>query len=172
VSRPRPDPRKRAPAEPASAGHPGDLRMDLPATHSAVRMARKVIRRYAASGGIRGKDSETLILVASELLSNAVDHGGGKAAMFESDLETPVRMSLTLALRGRGWELTVADQGGGDPAVVEALLHPGGPPDLEDERGRGFFLLTQMVDRLSVKRSLDGLGLVVTAVCEPTRSRS
>ena len=39
-----------------------------------------------------------------------------------------------------------------------------GLPDLEDERGRGFFLLMQMVDELRVDRTADGSGLLFIAV--------
>ena len=35
--------------------------------------------------------------------------------------------------------------------------------DLEDERGRGFFLLAQMVDGIDVEPSLDGKGLALEA---------
>jgi anti-sigma regulatory factor (Ser/Thr protein kinase) len=44
-----------------------------------------------------------------------------------------------------------------------------GIPDLEDERGRGFFLLVQMVDTLSVEKSRDGLGLEFEASCSYSR---
>ena len=44
------------------------------------------------------------------------------------------------------------------------MIEPeGGIPDLEDERGRGFFLLAQMVDELDVMISVDGLGLALEA---------
>ena len=43
------------------------------------------------------------------------------------------------------------------------LSPPGGFPDLDDERGRGFFLLAQMVDEFRVERSEDGLGLAFVA---------
>jgi anti-sigma regulatory factor (Ser/Thr protein kinase) len=138
--------------------------MELPAAHSAVRMARTVLRKFAESSGIDGDELETLVLVASELLANAVDHGGGGSAIEEQDLTEPVRMLLELELENGGWRLAVSDQGGGDPDKLEELIHPSGPPDLEDERGRGFFLLTTMVDRVTVARSADGLGLVFSAI--------
>ena len=144
-----------------------ELHLDLPAAHSAVRMARDVVRQFARSNAIVGKELETLVLVASELLSNAVDHGGGHAAMEEGDLEQPVHVLLDLHIVGKGWSLEIADEGGGAPEEVAALLHPDGPPDLEDERGRGFYLLAQMVDSLDVRRRLDGRGLILRAVRKP-----
>ena len=140
-----------------------ELHLDLPAAHSAVRMAREVVRQFARSNAIAGNELETLVLVASELLSNAVDHGGGNAAMEERDLERPVHVLLDLHIAGTGWWLEIADEGGGEPEEVAALLHPDSPPDLEDERGRGFYLLGQMVDSLEVRRRVDGRGLILRA---------
>jgi anti-sigma regulatory factor (Ser/Thr protein kinase) len=141
----------------------GELNLDLPAAHSAVRMARQVVRQFARTKGTEDDELETLVLVTSELLANAVDHGGGRAAMFQEDLHAPVRMQLTLQMNGLGWKLEVTDHGGGDPDDVQELLAPTGMPDLEDERGRGFFLLAQMVD-LAVFKNADGDGLVLRAV--------
>ena len=144
---------------------PHALRLDLPAAHSAGRMARQMVRQFAISEGVPAREIDTLEFVAGELLDNAVDHGGGNAAMDESDLERDVRMTLRLSLDNGSWRLEVADQGGGLPDDVRALLEPSDDlPDLEDERGRGFFLLKQMVDRIEVDRSDDGLGLSFRAL--------
>ena len=136
-----------------------ELNLDLPAAHSAGRMARQVVGKFASENGILEDDIGTLELVASELLSNAVDHGGGGSAMDESDLTSDVRMKLRLQVNATGWELRVADQGGGAPSDMAPYLDDSELPDLEDERGRGFFLLIQMVDKLSVIASEDGKGL-------------
>lgn len=142
---------------------PHQLRLDLPAAHSAGRMARQVVRQFALREGLKEDEVMTLELVASELLSNAVDHGGGESAMEESDLVEDVRMTLALGVDEHGWELRVSDQGGGDPAEVARYLEAGSLPDLEDERGRGFFLLLGLVDELRVGISLDGKGLEISA---------
>ncbi len=142
------------------------LSLDLPAAHSTVPRARRVVRHFARLEGLEGREVDTLMLVASEMLSNAIDHGGGNAAMHEGEMENDARMHLAFDLKPGGWVLRVSDQGGGDPAEVEALIHPDGMPDLEDERGRGLFLLAQMVDRLEVERSSDGRGLTFVATRE------
>lgn len=138
--------------------------MLLPAAHSAVRMARQVARKFASEAGVRGDSLETLVLVVSELLANAVDHGGGNAALEEADLESPVTMHLLLEASSSGWTAQVSDQGGGDPEELRVHLVPGELPDLDDERGRGFFLMLAMVDELSVDQSADGKGLAIKAV--------
>ncbi len=125
-------------------------------------MARHLVRTFATEL-MPEPEIQTLELVTSELLSNAVDHGGGNSAMEESDLDAPVRMLLELEVTATRWRLEVSDEGGGDPSEVEALMHPDGLPDLEDERGRGFFLLASMVDAMAVRRTEDGAGLVLSA---------
>jgi anti-sigma regulatory factor (Ser/Thr protein kinase) len=150
---------------------PHELRLDLPAAHSAERMARSLLRQFARSEGVPDREIETLEFVASELLSNAVDHGGGNHAMEESEHDGRVRMSLVLVVRRDGWSLSVGDQGGGDPAVMQDRISNATEPDIEDERGRGFFLLAQMLDRLDVTRTPDGLGLEFTAIRTYTQRR-
>ena len=149
-------------SEELASDAPRELQLDLPAVHSAVRMARHIVRTFA-SEWVHDEELETLELVASELLSNAVDHGGGHSAMEESELEEPVRMLLSLRVSRAQWHLEVGDQGHGDPAQVERLLHPDGLPDLEDERGRGFFLLSSLVDSIAVRPNSDGVGLTLSA---------
>jgi serine/threonine-protein kinase RsbW len=139
---------------------PHELRLDLPATHAHGRMARRIARQFAESEGLAERECETLEFVVGELLDNAVDHGGGGAARELEDLPGDVRMSLWVAVDGARWSVKIGDQGGGDPAVIRPLLDPpDGVPDLDDDRGRGLFLLSQMVDELDVQRSEDGLGL-------------
>ena len=141
-----------------------ELALDLPASHGAVLVARRVLRHFVRLLGLADAEVEILMLVASELLGNAVDHGGGAGAL-ESAATTP-RMRLFLKLSGTGWIFRVSDEGGGDPADVRPLLAAGAPPDLDDERGRGFFLVAQMVDRLDVEKSADGRGLTFVAARE------
>ena len=143
---------------------PHELRLDMPATHSFGRMARQIVRQFALAEGLPAKEIETLEFVAGELLDNAVDHGGGGGARELTDLEGNVEMRLRLDLLDGGWAISVADQGGAEPGEVQALIQPAdGLPNLDDERGRGFFLLVGMVDELRVARSQDGLGLSLEA---------
>jgi anti-sigma regulatory factor (Ser/Thr protein kinase) len=134
-------------------------------------LAREVLRKFAAGEGVSSADIDVLDLVVSELFSNAVDHGGGQAAMEESDLEADARVRLHLRAVQGSWILSVADEGGGEPADVEPFLDPEAVPDLSDERGRGFFLLAGMVDELSVGRSSDGRGLEFVARKRPDGPR-
>ncbi len=149
---------------PNGSARPHELRLDLPAAHSAERMARGVLRQFAQREKVPAAEIDTLEFVAGELLTNAVDHGGGERALREEDLRSRVRMSLVLVVRADGWTLRVGDQGGADPAELRARLKPEEEPDIEDDRGRGFFLLAQMVDSLDVEVSADGLGVEFVAI--------
>lgn len=142
---------------------PHELRLDLPAAHSAERLARAVMRQFVQHEGVAANEVDALEFVASELLSNAVDHGGGHSAMEESDAPPNVRVQFHLRVEPDGWEMRVSDQGGGDPLRVQALIEDPDLPGLDDERGRGFFLLKSMLAELKVERSEDGLGLVFIA---------
>jgi len=142
---------------------PHELRLDLPAAHSAERLARAVMRQFVQHEGMRADQVDELEFVASELLSNAVDHGGGGSAMEEDDAPPNVRVQFQLRLEPQGWEMRVSDQGGGDPERVQALIEDPDLPGPDDERGRGFFLLKSMLAALIVERSEDGHGLVFIA---------
>ena len=142
---------------------PHELRLDLPAAHSAERLARAVMRQFVQHEGMPADEVDALEFVASELLSNAVDHGGGHSAMEEDDAPPEVRVQFQLKLRPDGWEMRVTDQGGGDPERVQALIEDPDLPGPDDERGRGFFLLKSMLEEIKVERSDDGQGLVFIA---------
>ncbi|MEM9799754.1 MAG: carboxylating nicotinate-nucleotide diphosphorylase [Planctomycetota bacterium] len=145
----------------------GTLDLDLPATHAHGRMGRRIARQFAENEKLPSDECDTLEFVVGELLDNAVDHGGGGAARRLDDLASDVRMHLVVRVETDSeirWSVRVEDQGGGEPAVVREMITPeSGFPDLEDERGRGFFLLAQMVDAIDVSRSHDGLGLSLEA---------
>lgn len=145
------------------AGEPHALELDLPAAHSAVRMARAVLRRFARLEGAPAREIETMEFVASELLANAIDHGGGNHAMEEREANG-VRMTFAAYVRADGWEIQVGDQGGGDPEELAPYLKKDEMPDLENDRGRGFFLLAQMLTDLRVSHTRDRRGLLFTAV--------
>lgn len=145
------------------AESPHALELDLPAAHNAVRMARVVLRRFARLQGAPQREIETMEFVASELLANAVDHGGGNRAMEEREAGS-ARMSLAVYVQSGGWEIRVGDQGGGDPGEMAPFLRRDEVPDLENDRGRGFYLMAQMLQDMQVTRTSDGRGLLFVAV--------
>ena len=140
------------------------MQLRLPAHHLAIRLARSRVRECAQEAGMAEPEIERLEFVAGELLSNAVDHGGGHGAMDEAQWDTKVHMHLELSCEASGWCMRVEDEGGGDPDELRPLLVTGDEvPDLEDERGRGFFLLMAMLDSLQVEAAQRGHGIALIA---------
>lgn len=74
----------------------------LPATPRAIPEARSWIRGAAAAAGFSTDDQETLALVVSEAVTNAVLHSGSTP-----DDELTVRLSVD----AEGWWLDVIDHG-------------------------------------------------------------
>lgn len=140
--------------------HKHELALDLPAAHRGVRVARHVVRHFARLEGVKDGEIEQLVFIVSELLANAVDHGAGPPAMTERELEGDPRMRLTLVIGVQEWRLAVSDEGGGDPARVRQALRSAQLPDIEDERGRGLYMMRQMVDSMEVDQSADSRGLI------------
>lgn len=151
----------------AGGTRPGDgaeeLKLELLCTHAAVRKARSLVRHFGRLHGLPDVEVERLMLVASELLGNAVDHGGGDAALEDAQAKRGAHMQLALVLDAERWTLEVADEGRGDAGQLESMLHPPQAPGIEQERGRGMFLVEQLVDRVDVRRRRDGRGLLVRA---------
>lgn len=145
-------------SEPAGASR--RLVLELPASHQSVRVGRNLCVRFARMGGVPSEELDHLRLVVSELLANAVDHGAGASAMRDRDAK--VRMGLAFEVEEARWVLEVHDQGGGTVEEVQPFLG-NDLPDLESERGRGFFLLEQMLDTLEARTSPDGSGLTFAA---------
>jgi anti-sigma regulatory factor (Ser/Thr protein kinase) len=137
------------------------IELELPAAHAYASVGRRVVTRLVEERGLPERQQEVIALTASELLSNAVDHGGGDAAM--EAFETNARMELCFELVGRGWSLSVSDAGEGDAAKLTELLEGDPFAALEDERGRGLMLLRDMVDDLEVRDNSEGTGLTVIA---------
>jgi len=135
-----------------------ELALDLPAVHAEVRAARNVVRHFARMEGVRSSEIDQLVLIVSELLANAIDHGGN-GAMTHHELQGNPRMRLALVIGDHEWVLSVTDEGGGDPNRVRSAIKSAQLPDLEDERGRGLYLMHQMVDSMQVDSSADGRGL-------------
>ena len=142
----------------------GRLHLEILAAHSLGRQARQQVRDFAQRAGVTGRDLETLTFIAGELIDNGVDHGGGGGAREASDLKSEVWLTVELEIDSRAWSVSMEDQGGGSPEVLSQLLGDSDtPPDLEDERGRGLFLLVQMIDEVEISASRDNKGVRIQA---------
>lgn len=141
------------------------MSVDLPAVHMSVRMGRRLVQTFARTAEIADAEIDCLMLVASELMANAVDHGGGGGAMEAKDLTEDIRMALAMTFDGKTWTLSVEDHGTGDLADAQQCLtrEPGTAlAELEAERGRGLFLVNDMADKLVIHQGERGLVFTAT----------
>jgi len=108
-----------------------------PGDHAAVRDARLGLLDWLVDQGVSGEDS---LLVASELLANAVVAARDSVVM-------------TAQVVGDRVVLEVADDGDGD-----ARLHARGHvlPDNDSEDGRGLFLVRSMSDNVVIMSTAEG----------------
>ena len=125
----------------AQPGHPsltaeeraGDIvRAELPAELTSAREARAVVRRALAGWGISDPDGDSELL-ASEVVANAVEHGGG-----------PIRLSLRRDPdHPAGITCEVTDI---SPAVPrQRQAGPG------EERGRGLAIVSALASESGVR---------------------
>lgn len=139
-----------APAPPAST-----LLLDQQFTLAELHAMRMFVVDHAHALGLRGEQIQALELVASELMTNAIEHAGGagRLRLWASDAKIYCQVS---------------DAGPGMPPAVE---HSGQDPSAP--RGRGLWLVTTFADSLSVDHP-DPPGAVVTAVFnrEPAATRN
>ena len=134
--------RRAAPAAP-----PG--RMLGPFSHrfspssAAVPVARHLFADWMAAQGVAAADHADLLVVASELCSNAVRMSSGSVG------------AVVLRARAEGDALVieVEDDGGGFTGPVPA---PDDVPPLEAADGRGLFLVQAMVDTVDVQTGPGG----------------
>jgi anti-sigma regulatory factor (Ser/Thr protein kinase) len=106
-----------------------DLALNLPPDTSAPGLARAAAKRFLA-GKLSPERSIELLLVISELVSNALEHGRGQVVL---------RLQLDEGIvRGE-----VIDQGGG----FEHEIRERGP---EEVSGRGLFLVEALTNRWGI----------------------
>ena len=108
------------------ASRPLSTTLTVTADATATRSARALVRDLCATAAVGPQAVETAVLLVTELVSNAVEHGGGSAVV-EADLDdTRLRVS-------------VADT---DPRLPTAALAA-----IDAERGRGLLLVEALSSR-------------------------
>ena len=126
---------------------PGTVEVDQPFDGHGLYGLRETLAAHASRLGAGEDQIDHLLIVASELATNAVRHGGG-------------------AGRVRLWHhqgtlfCQVSDHGPGiaDPTVGATL-----PDPTTSEGGRGLWICRRLAARLSIENAADGRMTVVTA---------
>lgn len=106
--------------------HPLSTNLVVSADHAATRSARAVVRDLCSDAAIAGDTLDTAVLLVTELVSNAIEHGGGTAVLDAIADERQLRISVVDA----------------DPVLPIARVG-----DVDDERGRGLMLVEALASR-------------------------
>lgn len=131
--------RRRETADPATRGRCIEIALRVPTDLDVVEEAVDLVARHCLAAGLTSRAARFNLRVAlCEALANAILYGNA----LDPDKAVDVRAVVSDgALR-----VEVCDQGGGfDPAAVP---DPTAPGRLEEERGRGLFLIRQLVDEV------------------------
>ncbi|MEU6405304.1 ATP-binding protein [Streptomyces sp. NPDC046985] len=112
--------------------------IDLHDIEAPQRAARHIVRKTLA-GKTDSEYTDDVVLVADELVGNAVEHAGA---------------ALDISLDVYDWGVTVQVRDGGEDTTAV----PGMPPaaDEDDEGGRGLFLVDVLASAWAVQRDKKG----------------
>ncbi|GAB3198216.1 ATP-binding protein [Nocardioides hungaricus] len=106
--------------------HPLSTNLVVTADHAATRSARAAVRDLCASAAVGPETAETAVLLVTELVSNAIEHGGGTAV-------------VGAVVDRRRLRVCVVDDDPTLPAVHLAAI--------DAERGRGLLLVDALSSR-------------------------
>jgi anti-sigma regulatory factor (Ser/Thr protein kinase) len=128
-----------------------DLAPDPRAVARARALTRRALRRWRVTGP---DDTDDIILIVDELVTNAVVHGAG-----------PVRLTLRLDATRAGVRLT-GEVGDADPRAPGA---PGAPPPVLDwsEAGRGLLLVASLATEFGARPAPPGKAVWFTRDLDP-----
>jgi len=118
----------------------GRLHLETEPIPSAVRGVRRQVRAWLADAHVGGDDAENLVLIVSELTSNAIE---------ASPLPPPsVPVDLMLSAEAGVVTVEVVDGGAGFAFAAEDVRLPAA----QAERGRGLAIVQDLCGNLSVHR--------------------
>jgi len=136
------------------------LEFRIDADASRVRFLRTDIREQLEDIGVAEGDVDRLVLVVDEIVSNAIEHG--RAYRRAHDV-----LAIRLTVAAAHVDLAFHDPSVPPETVNEMLrlieqFRDGDVPPLDNERGRGLFLIDDGLDELSVVPGAGGQGLQLT----------
>lgn len=123
-------------------GGVGKLQFDVTGTFDAVVAARRIMNDWLKRAGAAEKVLDEMALVITEICNNAVEHGS-------ATIDEPMQLSAEVIDGILHLEVLEKSGDAVDP-IGQALLESFAPPSLEEERGRGLFLIRVYVDELDI----------------------
>src|SRR5262249_12812311 len=113
--------------------------LDLPFSEAELVGLRQAVAAHADAAGLDAGRTEDLVLIAHELATNAVRHGGGRGR-------------LRMWKEGNVLLCRVTDDGPGLPPPARPVTGP--VPDWAG--GRGMWLVSKFADRIEINRNGHG----------------
>ena len=108
---------------------------------------RSTLAAHASRLGVSDVEIQALIIVASELATNAIRHGGGRGR-------------IRLWWDREALYCQVIDDG---PGITDTTVGRSLPP-VEEDKGRGLWIARNLTAELAIEPGAGGRGAVVTAV--------
>ena len=124
-------------------GDPFDWALRIPNRLELMSGIRSLVGATCELHGVEGDDREELLLAISELVNNAIEHVAGRTG------DGYHEVSLRFGIRDGVAVGTVVDEGEG--VIAQAAFDGAAQPALDDDRGRGLFLVKAYVDDVRVR---------------------
>ncbi len=129
------------------------LEFRFPPDPSHLRILRKAVRDGVLELGVIERSVDLLVLAMDEIVSNSIEHG-------EADREGDNMLCVRVELQGGDLRFDFFDPGVPDETVEKMSTwlanSQNGLPDLESERGRGFFLMSSSLDEILIQPAEEG----------------
>jgi anti-sigma regulatory factor (Ser/Thr protein kinase) len=136
----------------ASPSRPDSVDLDQTFDLTSLHMLRQTVAAHADRLGAQGDQVERLIIVAGELATNAIRHGGGRGRLLLWHHDDAVYCQ-------------VSDQG---PGIKDPTVGTSPPKPLaRDSGGRGLWICRNLASELIISTGPNGHGAIVQAVILP-----
>jgi len=146
-------------ADGSASGRKGDDPFDwslrIPNRLDLVSSVRALVGSTCDLHGVEGDAREELLLAVSELVNNAIEHGPGRGDGGYHEV------GLRFGIGGGSAVGAVLDEGEG--VIGQGSFDGAGMPTLDEDRGRGLFLIKAYVDEIRVT-PIPGVGTEVRFV--------
>jgi anti-sigma regulatory factor (Ser/Thr protein kinase) len=133
-------------------GVPDEVPLDHRFSTGGLYALRSAVAAHASDLGAPDRQVESLVIVASELATNAILHGGGRGRL--RLWRTDGRIAMRVSDYGRGLA---------DPAVVGMT-----PQSPAATGGRGLWITRHLCDQVEIVTGSTGTAVTVSVLVEPS----
>ena len=137
------------------AGDPFDWFVRIPNRLEQMRPLRALLAATCEGHGVDEEATQEILLAASEIVNNSIEHVKGRGADGYHEVD------FRFGIGGGSVVGTILDEGTG--GIGQKDFETAVTPTLENDRGRGLFLIRAYVDELLV-REIPGIGTEIRFV--------